>query len=464
MFQSVAIFTITEILSLFLIIGPILLLKRFENVEIIQKRLPHLVIDVLIAYSFMMVLFLVEMKYFHESITNFIPCYVRVAVGYSCVPMILIIHVIRFTQFTINYFLAKAKTDSDFQIKWYEMYLFRFAKMFNKITVKKIQRTSNSAPSLKTSELMKSTSGSSIGVIEAQQLTRSQIRTLMQITCIFSTIGYFIATLVVERASFDNNKTKNCWALDNLAAMYISTLGTVVALFYICFLLRRVNDSMYIRLESFAGVSFMLFGLLCFMGVLHLPFSPFSTINDLIGPFVLAWVFCGVFPVSIFGINPLVLAYFYKKNRKNLLGFDEPSFIQVLKSTEDYEILKKHAIESFSAENILFYEELLNVYRELGFSFRIGKTVAYEFPRINSGAIEHEITKRFKEIYKHFIKEDAPNEVNIPSVLRSDLEKAIDEKRLKIDSLEAIKDEVMRSLYVNTFPRFLAEKQGKHAV
>jgi hypothetical protein len=484
--DQTASFVITLVISELYIVATMALIWKFRKEEVVRKRWPLLIIVMGCWNLVMNAGFLSGFAFWKDSVTSKIPCHIHLALLYFSIPMILFLLILRNTQYTISFYVAKANTEDDFELKWYEKYLFMFVRYLNRDRFQFERRLSdirrrsslvNRKLSVARSDAVKVKSKPPT-VLKSVDLDRSTSKSLSPefggvelirpLQVFLACVGIFaleLVTFIVSLAFIDiqtETAGENCWRFGTLIGIYIITGCCAMFLFYISLLMRSVNDTISIRAESFVVTSSISLALVLFIITTYLPFSPFTDIKTHLSSWFLTEIFGSIIPILITCLYPIYLVY---QTRKNIGQFDldETSFVKVLTDPEKFILLKEEAKKSFSLENILFYETMRRFYARYGYTIKMGSLIIEDFDYINYDNVNKEVARRYENVYEEFIKPGSKNELNLSFQIRRDFEELMKRSALRMESMDPIMNEVLRIIYANTFPRFLlAEKVSSH--
>jgi hypothetical protein len=480
-------FTFLQGFNAFLVWYTLVMVNKRKRHEAIIKRIPNILSSITFNYLFFGFVCGIDFP-FWPSITSKIPCFARLCLLYFSVPLIIGLHLCRFTMFTISYILSTARTNRNYEIRKEEVYLLKMAKFLHVIakigcsekvknayktqyssikTVDKIALESTDIKVLMTKDLTKQgpSRGSSIPssvstgfVRELEDIKQLNGRDILGISAFIVTISmilYVIICFVSPIRMWDITKSTDCWNFQDLVGLYLIVACGLTMLLFVVYVLRRIDDTLLIRKEATVGTISMLISLGSFILVLHAPFPPFNILYKYVSQFFVTYLFGFLAPVVVFGLHPLYLSYKFEKSGSKLMGFDLESFIATLKDKSKFQILKEEAAKSFSLENIMFYEELKRFYALQGYDLVMAGHVIEENNNINFNDATTDILKKYTQLYEGYLKPGARNELNVPSAVRDPLSEALKTKKVKLDAMEPVKNEVLKMLYVNTFPRFL---------
>jgi hypothetical protein len=105
-----------------------------------------------------------------------------------------------------------------------------------------------------------------------------------------------------------------------------------------------------------------------------------------------------------------------------LASHDRKAFDHAMNDAILWGQFKEHAAQNLCVENCLFHDEVFSI------RWLIKKVVELLEEKRNTGDVEspgHEVSRMVANIYKKFIKEGAPYELNIPSSIRSKCKKEV---------------------------------------
>ncbi|EPZ35245.1 hypothetical protein ROZALSC1DRAFT_28468 [Rozella allomycis CSF55] len=205
--------------------------------------------------------------------------------------------------------------------------------------------------------------------------------------------------------------------------------------------LRLIKDSYHIKEELFLSLLTENLGIIMYFVITFLPSdSPLSKIGNNL--FVLiGFLFSHIYSCVL----PLIRTYFVNNQKAESLTYNKEAFERALKDKETFKLLKELAIKHFEVENIIYYEQYQKLRAAQSMEEKLSKTLHLD-NAVNS-------KKQVQDIFKRFIFQDAPYELNLPSGI---MKKAIELNNY--EGIELVAKEVYSMLYLNTF-RLLVHKK-----
>ncbi|KAI9145077.1 RGS domain-containing protein [Paraphysoderma sedebokerense] len=219
---------------------------------------------------------------------------------------------------------------------------------------------------------------------------------------------------------------------DGYLPLYAFVVIFFLSIPWFSYLIRKVRDSFYIRLEFQCALSaFFVFFLLYVL-------DEYTDALQSISPGPTFWMWLAVVITHTICVTiPAVYAFYYKYLQKSILVDNTmEAFNKVLMDHRLFASFKKTLAEDFSIENGLFWDDWLTLQ-----------------PTDEKKTVD--IPKTVLHMYETYIQVGAKYELNISSTCRKKISKEIAEKNYKPEILEAAKNEVFQMMYLNSFPRFV---------
>ncbi|KAI9145078.1 hypothetical protein BKA69DRAFT_1122015 [Paraphysoderma sedebokerense] len=221
--------------------------------------------------------------------------------------------------------------------------------------------------------------------------------------------------------------------------IYILVIISFFVIPYFIFLIRKVKDSFYLRLEFQVTLAvFMVFFLLFALNEYR--YSLFVNINpngSRLWLLILV-LLCHTASVTI----PIIVALIRERKKKIvLLDHSLEAFNKILNDRRLFVEFKKSLAEDFCIENGLFWDDLMALLQ------------ASADP--SSPKKPADINKAVLGIYSNYIKAGSRYELNISAGTKKKITQAITAKKYDLTILESAKNEVFQMMYLNSFPRFI---------
>ncbi|KAI8916370.1 hypothetical protein EDD86DRAFT_268384, partial [Gorgonomyces haynaldii] len=146
--------------------------------------------------------------------------------------------------------------------------------------------------------------------------------------------------------------------------------------------------------------------------------------------------------------------------------------LAIINNHQKMKLLKQHLVEDLCPENAYFIEELFLAHCKLNRPIVIRDQLGtIKMQPQQTKIVEEEGESHLKAVkdineqvvikylYKKYIKPDAPSELNIPSKMRKEITAALQQsKELTLGIYDNVRDEVLRMIYTNNYPRFKAKE------
>ncbi|RKP20693.1 hypothetical protein ROZALSC1DRAFT_27843 [Rozella allomycis CSF55] len=237
---------------------------------------------------------------------------------------------------------------------------------------------------------------------------------------------------------------------------------------YVTLLLVRLKlrDDIWLTKESKYTLLNALIGFSIYCVVSFKPFPLADFIKVKIGESVIN-LFVSLTLQWISIIYPALLARKVSKFKKNIDTSEKAMYV-VLANKDLFEKFKEEAAMTFCLENILFLEDVFNVYLKHGHKFPLNAVMSVHHSRqskldLEDSSKEVLIMKAIyseedlNNLYLKYIKPGSIYELNLSSQVLQNFQANLNSKDLSI--LDPVIKEVLRMLFQNTFPRFYKANQ-----
>ncbi|EPZ32368.1 hypothetical protein O9G_002208 [Rozella allomycis CSF55] len=237
---------------------------------------------------------------------------------------------------------------------------------------------------------------------------------------------------------------------------------------YVTLLLVRLKlrDDIWLTKESKYTLLNALIGFSIYCVVSFKPFPLADFIKVKIGESVIN-LFVSLTLQWISIIYPALLARKVSKSKKNIDTSEKAMYV-VLANKDLFEKFKEEAAMTFCLENILFLEDVFNVYLKHGHKFPLKAVMSVHQSRqskldLEDSSKEVLIMKSIyseedlNNLYLKYIKPGSIYELNLSSQVLQNFQADLNSKDLSI--LDPVIKEVLRMLFQNTFPRFYKTNQ-----
>ncbi|KAI9145082.1 hypothetical protein BKA69DRAFT_1053029 [Paraphysoderma sedebokerense] len=259
----------------------------------------------------------------------------------------------------------------------------------------------------------------------------------MEIVMVFIVMGY--SQCYNPSWTCDQEYIKN--GLDMLP-IYLFIGIYVCLLPYFIFLIRKVKDSYYLRLEL--QVTLYIFIVFFTLFIIDWYTPAFSSFNKFGGNLwlLLLVLLCHTVSVTIPTFAAIVLK---RKGKTILVDHSLDAFNKILADRRLFAEFKQSLAQDFCIENALFLEDWMALHST--------DPANQKKPA--------DLNKAIYGMYTNYIRPGARYELNISSHTKKKIIQAVEAKTFNIDILEDAKKEVFNMTYLNSFPRFILRL--KHA-
>jgi hypothetical protein len=439
--------------------------------------------------------FVVVLAALHETsplfsfLNQHVPCYVRLLLFYFSLPFASVSSLLQRTQILITYFNSQRLTRSDVLNLPKSKQIF--FEMIGKLTRNQKQERLSSKlsiipPAITVSEENQKTKSSSKK--DSKRQSEKKVDHLsffsdskliyLRLPLWFSVLIYFvtfclsviflsISPVLSSKIAFSGTLLPidgDCLGFESLGFCYLIVVLVVLFGIYVGKLVHGIDDSLYIKEEVKYQTIIMYLGLTLHMFVMYVP--GLVGIKDSFG----GLTFLTIGMVSIQGLRTIFPYYKMKSSlsKTKELKINIESYVETLSNEALYQELVVCIKQEMSMENALFLETCWKLYYQFEFDFKMnGLSVNMlhldpELKRIQFSNDEFQLA--LKKLYNKFFKYNSDYMLNINGTHVKQVENALRTKTGGVEILEPIKDEVLKMIFVNTFPRLVKQKEANAKV
>jgi hypothetical protein len=492
--QAKLAYVLIVVLGFIFFTGTTAYLYTLRSVDIVSKRDTKLIIIIAVLNFLMMITLLNNSAFVYPFINQHIPCWIRLVSVYAFMPMLVLASALQRTKILISYFNSQSLIRNDLK-KYSRMkqLFFKIAKNFvdkeelrgstsmvlSKGSAFRSNNVLNKSGTLQKSNVQLMDRGTAIKEDNGATFSRSSSKATIvlhlpnkfiyvSMTCQFllSMVFLIITIFTSTRAKFSGDLlpvTGPCLEIDNIQFCYVNMVLIMLYNAYITILMKGMDDSLNIGTEvMFINISmYSLF--LVYLLAQHSPDSFFTGVRATVGSFT----FLMIMMFLLQAIRSFYVIYLVNNLRRmsKLLRIDEESFVKTLADADLFKELAEVIKHEMSTENTLFLQSCWKVYKKFNKEFTFNHRsidMSHVDPTLIGSDTFHqnEFLVALKRINEKYIKPNSDYQLNIQSAYVKNIQNAIDSKKGGFEVLDPVKDEVLKMVFLNSFPRLVKQRRA----
>jgi hypothetical protein len=399
----------------------IAVLHRFRNEEAVAKRLPYTIYTLAIACQIVFNGALVTLSPFDAVRLTYFPCYSVMVIFYIGFPMYCYSYILRVVQFVEAFNLAQGfRTTPNIWEEPFYFFVLRHRRLDSSVK-------------------------SSSNLTNVQRVgMRSFFKYLIIIEAVF--ISLMVLMIIVVP---DSQKILPTCPLSSNMILFAMLLLFILVIPYLLYIMRNFKDTLGVMKE-------IRFDLIMFVIAYFVNMGCLLFRNNYLTVYIGSNTGLTIAVLSTHATNiwyPIYLTIKSKRLKMRLVC-DEESFLNSLMDENLFGQLKEIAARGLASENILFFEK----YREIVKKYDIRRTFLNRELFKDSLIVSEPYNKAdFMAIYDQFIRRSSAYELNIDHTICKVIACEIDKKTFDLRVYERVMEEVLKMLYLNTFPNLVKE-------